>query len=175
MSHDWEKRFLSVIDKHEPFCQRKVRNCHAPYIDKDLRHKMVLRDLHKKRFKTSRNTDEWQKFKKLRNEVNSLKSLKKRSHYLQKLEESRGDVKGTWEVNGALGKKPKSATINALNVNGKEIFDPKEIAHELNSYFCSTAKRVQSEDPAVNKMDATPNFEFFIKNYQKPAIRFDLN
>ena len=26
MSHDWEKRFLSVLDKHAPFCQRKVRN-----------------------------------------------------------------------------------------------------------------------------------------------------
>ena len=95
MSHDWEKRFLSVLDKHAPFCQRKVRNCHAPYIDKDLRHKMFLRDLHKKRFNASRNTDDWQKFKKIRNEVNSLNSLKKRSHYSQKLEESRGDIKGT--------------------------------------------------------------------------------
>ena len=47
MSLDWEKRFLSVLDKHAPFCQRKVRTCHVPYIDKDLRHKMFLRDLHK--------------------------------------------------------------------------------------------------------------------------------
>ena len=42
----------------------------------------------------------------------------------------RGDIKGTWEVlNSALGKKSKSATINALNVKGKEISDPKEIAN----------------------------------------------
>ena len=47
MSLDWKKRFLSVLDKHAPFCQRKVRNCHAPYKDKDLRHKMFLPDLHK--------------------------------------------------------------------------------------------------------------------------------
>ena len=32
MSLDLEKRFLSVLDKHAPFCQRKVRNCHAPYL-----------------------------------------------------------------------------------------------------------------------------------------------
>ena len=173
MSHDWEKRFLSVLDKHAPFCQRKVRDCHAPYIDKDLRHKMFLRDLHKKRFSAPRNTDDWQKFNKLRNEVNSLKSLKKRSHYSQTLEESRGDIKGTWEVlNSALGKKSKSATINVLNVNGKEISDPKEIANELNSYFCSTAKRVQSEDPAINRMGATSNFEFFIKKLPKPCNTF---
>ena len=107
-----------------------------------------------------------------------MKSLKKRSHYSQKLEESRGDIKGTWDaLNNALGKKPKSATINALNVNGKEISDPKEfeIANELNSYFCSTVKRVQNEDPAINRMGATPNFEFSLKNYQKPAILFDLS
>ena len=169
MSHDREKRFLSVLDKHAPFCQRKVRNYHAPYIDKDLRHKMFLRDLHKNRFNASRNTDDWQKFKKLRNEVNSLKSLKKHSHYSQKLEESRGDIKGTWEVlNSALGKKSKSATINALNVKGKEISDPK-IANELNSYFCSTVKR---KDPAINKMGATPNFEFFIKKLLKACNTF---
>ena len=65
MSLDWEKIFLSVSDKHAPFCQRKVRNCHAPYIDKYLRHKMFLRDLQKKCFNASRNTDDLQKFKSL--------------------------------------------------------------------------------------------------------------
>ena len=173
MSHDWEKTFLSVSDKHAPFCQRKVINCHGSYIDKDLRHKMFLQDLHKKRFNAFINTDDWQKFKKLRNEVNSLQSLKRCSHYSQRLQESRGDIEGTWEVlNSALGKKPKSATINGLNVNGKEISDPKEIANELNSYFCNTMKRVQSEDPAINRMGATPNFEFFIKKLPKTCNIF---
>ena len=131
--------------------------------------------MHKKRFNASRNTEDWQKFKKLRNEVNSLKSLKKHSHYSHKLEESRGDIKGAWEVlNSALGKKPKSTTINALNVNGKEISDSKEIANELNSYFCSTAKRVQSEDPAINRMGASPNFEFFIKKSTKRLQYFSI-
>ena len=53
---------------------------------------MFLRDLFKKRFNKSRNTDDWQKFTKLRNEVNSLKHVKKRAFYTQKLEETRGDI-----------------------------------------------------------------------------------
>ena len=57
-------------------------------------------------------------------------------------------------------------------MNGKEISDPKKIANELNSYFCSTAKRVQSEDPAINRMGATPNFEFFIKKLPKSLNTF---
>ena len=47
ISCEWESKFLSVLDKHAPFRQRKVRNSHPAYIDKDLRHKMFLPDLHK--------------------------------------------------------------------------------------------------------------------------------
>ena len=86
MSLDWEKRFLSVLDKHAPFCQRKVRNCHAPYIDKDLRHKMFLRDLHKKRFDAFRNTDDSQKFKNFSGNVRiTRRNLKNRNGILRGL------------------------------------------------------------------------------------------
>ena len=57
-------------------------------------------------------------------------------------------------------------------MNGKEISDPKEIANELKSYFCRTARRVQSEDRAINRMGATPNFEFFIKKLPKARNTF---
>ena len=98
ISCEWKSKFLSVLDKHVPFRQRKVRNSHPAYIDKDLRHKMFLRDLHKKRFNASRNPDDWFRLKKLRNEVNSLKHIKKRTFYTQKVNETRGDIKGTWKV-----------------------------------------------------------------------------
>ena len=69
----------------------------------------------KKRLNMSRNTNDLQKFTKLRNEVNSLKHVKKRAFYTQKLDETRGDIKGTWKVlNNAMGKKSKSTKINSL-------------------------------------------------------------
>ena len=49
MSLDWEQKFLSILDRHAPYRQRKIKNSYAAYIDKDLRHKMFLRDLFKKR------------------------------------------------------------------------------------------------------------------------------
>ena len=97
ISCEWESKFLFVLDKHAPFRQRKVRNSHPTYIDKDLRHKMFLQDLHKKRFNASRNPDDWLRFKKLRNEVNSLKHIKKCTFYTQKVNETRGGYKGNLE------------------------------------------------------------------------------
>ena len=59
------------------------------------------------------------------------------------------DVRSTWKVlNMALG--IKSKTTNTINVKGKEISDPKEIANALNSHFCTTAKRVwEQSDNAI--------------------------
>ena len=44
MSLQWEREFIRVLDNHAPIRQRKVRNSYAPYIDRDLKHKMLLRD-----------------------------------------------------------------------------------------------------------------------------------
>ena len=59
MSLEWEKEFIRVLDKHAPIRQRKVRNSYAPYIDKELKHKMFMRDLYKKRFSKTKNADDW--------------------------------------------------------------------------------------------------------------------
>ena len=172
-SCEWESKFLSVLDKHAPFRQRKVRNSHPAYIDKDLRHKMFLRDLHKKRFNASRNPDDWLRLKKLRNEVNSLKHIKKRTFYTQKVNETRGDIKGTWKaLNSALGKKTKSATINSLKIKGKDLSNPMEIANELNNYFCDTARCIRSEDPALKSNENSPSFDAFIRKIPKTSKNF---
>ena len=80
---------------------------------------MFLRDLFIKRCNKSRNTDDWQKFTKLRNEVNSLKHVKKRAFYTQKLDETGGDIIGTWKVlSYAMGKKSKSAKVTHRKYTG---------------------------------------------------------
>ena len=112
MSLEFERKFLSILDRHAPYRQRKVKNSYAAYIDKDLRHKMFLRDLFKKQFNKSRNSDDWQKFTKLGNEVNSLKHVKKRAFYTQKIDKTRGDIKGTWKVlTNAMAKKPNQQKL----------------------------------------------------------------
>ena len=79
MPTKFEDQFIAILDKHAPLRERKVKNFYAPYIDHELRHKMFLRDLHKKRFNKSRNPDDWARFKKLRNEINSMRMKRKKN------------------------------------------------------------------------------------------------
>ena len=135
---------------------------------------MFLRDLHKKHFNKSRNPDDWARFKKLSNEINSMRMKKKTEYFSKKLQENRGDVKGTWRVlNMALGKKSKTTTFNSIKDKGKEITDPQEIANALNEHFCSTAKRIQNEAESSNSLkhdDIT--FESFITKLPKEHDTF---
>ena len=63
-----------------------------------------------------------------------------REYFNKKLNEHKGDIKGTWKVlNMALGKRSKTTNFTTIKVNKKEISDPKEIGNTLNNHFCTTA------------------------------------
>ena len=42
MSTKFEDQFITILDKHAPLRERKVKNSYAPYIDHELRHKMFF-------------------------------------------------------------------------------------------------------------------------------------
>ena len=60
MSSEFENCFVTILDKHAPLRQHKVRNTYAPYIDHELRHKMFLRDFYKKQFNKTKNPEQFQ-------------------------------------------------------------------------------------------------------------------
>ena len=175
MSLEWEKQFISILDWHAPYRQRNVRNTYAPYIDKDLMYKMFLRDLYKNRFNKSKSHEDCKQFQQLRNAVNREKPKKKREYFSKKLNENRGDIKGTWKtLNMALGKKSKSSTYNSIRVNAEDICNKKKIADELDHHFSTTAKRVLEEFPSSLSGDINLSFENYITNMPKPSKQFYL-
>ena len=166
MSLEWEKEFIRVLDKHSPIRQRKVRNSYAPYIDKELKHKMFMRDFYKKRFSTTKNADDWKFYQDFRNTANVEKRKKKKAFYSHKLDESKNDIKSTWKLlNMAIGTKSKTTKINSLTFDGKILKDPKEIADKLNLYFCTTARQVQEETFAGD--DDIPSFNSYLTKVSK--------
>ena len=106
MSELWLDQFTDIPDQTAPFKQRKVKNSYAPYIDKDLRQTMLLRDFYKKKHTKFKDPSDWSAYKKLRNEANSKIKSKRKSYFSQKLEESKGNIKDTWKIlNTAIGQK----------------------------------------------------------------------
>ena len=79
----------------------------------ELRHKMFLRDLYKKRFNEYKDPEDWQKFKEFRNAVNKERPKKKQLFFTEKLYEVRDNIKDIWKVlNMAMGNKLKATNIN---------------------------------------------------------------
>ena len=118
MSLEWEKEFIRVLDKHAPIRQRKVRNSYAPYIDKELKHKMFMRDFYKKRFSKTKDADNWKFYQDFGNTANVEKRKKKKAFYSHKLDESKNDIKSTWKLlNMAIEAKSKTTKINSFTIN----------------------------------------------------------
>ena len=106
MSLQWEREFIRVLDNHAPIRQRKVQNSYAPYIDRDLKHNMFLRDFYKQRFNKTKNPEDWKLFQTFRNITNVEKCQKKKTFYSDKLNESKNDMTSTWKLlNTAIGTK----------------------------------------------------------------------
>ena len=84
MSSEFENCFVTILDKHAPLRQHKVRNTYASYIDHELRHKMFLRDFYKKQFnKTKKTPDTWKQFQQLRNKINRERQKRRLSFSLE--------------------------------------------------------------------------------------------
>ena len=70
----------------------------------------------------------------------------------QKITVEEGNMKATWQIiNQPLNKRPKSTSINNLNVDGREILQRDAIANSMNKYLCSIGNDL------VNKTPYTPN------------------
>ena len=126
-----------------------------------------------KRFNKSKSHEDWKQFQQPRNAVNREKPNKKSEYFSKKLNESRGNIKGTWKtLNMALSKKSKSSTYNSIKVNGEDICNKQKIADELNHHFSTTAKSILEEFPSSLSGDINLSFENYITNMPKPLKQF---
>ena len=117
MFFEWEKLFISILDKHAPIRQHKVRNKYVPHINAELKRKMTQRDFYKRKHRSSKDPQDWQEYKKLRNIVNREIDKAKKDYFMHKISETKNDVKATWKVlNSALGRQSKTTSIQQLRV-----------------------------------------------------------
>ena len=134
---------------------------------------MFLRDFYKSRYKKTNDPEDWKQFQHFRNKINTERRKKKTEYFNKKLNEHKGDIKGTWKVlNMALGKRSKTTNSTTIKVNKKEISDPKEIGNALNNHVCTTADRVLEESRKQNP-NTVPEFECFITKLNKPTKLFN--
>ena len=144
---EWERNFVNISDKLASFKHRNVRNNYAPYIYHELRQKMFVRDLCKKKHSKYGSANDWITYKNLKNEVNVMIKSKGKFYFSQKLHEVKGDSKERWRVlNSALGSRSKTTDINSLKTdNNNEVTCHKDIANILNTHSATVLDKVLQE------------------------------
>ena len=183
LTHDWE--FLSMGDvstAYETFMDVLMRciNRIMPLQTKSLRADKVRREpwftrgIQKSRSKLDklyadylqkgRGTYAHDKYVRYRNVYNAVKRAAREKHYNDLFEQHANDPKETWGIiNKVLGNKKKGDTrIKNLNVDGRGVSDPVQIAQHLAEYFVN----VGSAQAASIQGTQQYNFE----QYMAPAL-----
>jgi sarcosine oxidase/L-pipecolate oxidase len=143
---NWNTFFRNNLDKYFPVRRKRIRQKSHPWLDSSILRLMRRRDyVHKPALRLS-DSDTWELYKQLRNQVTSKLRKQRRDFFKHRLNEQRGNPKEFWKtLRLVLPKKNKSTCINDLVVENNEIIDPKQITNALNSHFVGIGNSVLSE------------------------------
>ena len=127
--------FSSLIDKHAPYREIRLSEKFCPWISTDLKYLIRRRDQLKQAAVRNNSMSLMMTYRNVRNQVTTLNRQLKKQYFAQKITKEEGNMKATWQiVNQFLNKRSKSASINSLNVEGREILQKDLIANSMNKY-----------------------------------------
>ena len=159
--------FTSLFEKHFPLIEKVIypdKN-KLPYITPELK------SLIKNKNKLQRLAAKWpltynEKFKTLRNLVNSKLRIAKFQYYKNKLSGCVGDARGTWEViNKVMKRKTGNNTndIPCIDNNDVLLTDSLDIANAFNAHF-STIATTLSDKIIDNNLDPLTYLDYRNEN-----------
>ena len=117
-----------------------------PYISSEI--KQLIKEKHKMQRLCNRFPLTYgERYKSLRNRVNSVIKTAKSRYYKEQFDSNKGDSLQSWKViNDALGRNSKcSKNSDSLLVGDSIVTDPKEIADCFNFYFSNIGKNLASK------------------------------
>ena len=116
-----------------------------PYINDNIKAALKLKHKLQKLF-NKRPISYGDQYRAARNKVNSLIKAAKANYFKDKLKQTEGDAKGTWEViNTLMGRKSKPGSTDSLSVDGEDISDKDRISQCFNKYFSCVGSDLASK------------------------------
>ena len=125
--------FLNTLNKHAPMKYAKIKGRPHKFIGKEIKELMKIRDRHLESFRKSKNSEDWNRYKQLRNTV-KISIKKAESEYVcSQIEKNKDNSKSMWKViRGCL---PSKETTKPSYRK-----DPELAAEEFNNFFISVGK-----------------------------------
>ena len=159
--NDVNKAYKSFIDKlthyynkNVPLVQNKqhkndIRN---PWITRGILRSIKKRNKLYKLYISNPSKQNLDKYKKYRNNLNSVIRSSKKMYYSKELENVEGNLNATWNVINKLINRDKTHNnIDNLIIENKEITQPAEIAQAFNNFFTNIGPDLASKISSDNK------------------------
>ena len=126
--------FINTLDKHAPIKHIRIKGRLNQFINKELKCTMKLRDKKLRMFRLSRNAEDWDVYRQLRNSIKTSLRAAESNFVRNQIEEYKGNnSRSMWKViRGCLPSKDSEKPVYQK--------DHKKLANEFNEYFASVGK-----------------------------------
>jgi hypothetical protein len=135
------KVFQETAGKHAPIkeSERRHTTTDIPWYTPELKNKINLKNEILRDWYMYRDDEDYKVVKKMKNEINHLKTKLKKQYYKEKFQQCEGDSKKTWRI-------LKEITRTDIN---KETTEPenmnKEKANKFNKFFATVGTEIQKK------------------------------
>ena len=156
----FENRLLKVIEKHAPLRKKRIRKLESPWMTEEIIVLIRSRNCQKARAIVSKNEDDWNVFRRLRNQI-TMKIRKAKAAFITKsVVESTGNSGKVWKSLKRLMPVKSTDEIKCIEKDSKELRNKKDIANAFNSFFVEIGPSLQEKSSFVDKQ-----FEEYIRKY----------
>ena len=161
------KVYNSILNIHAPIKIIQNRTNYVPYVSNDIKTLMGERDQQKILAAGSGKTEDFNKYKRLRNKVVSMMRGAELKYYQEKFNDpsmSSGDAwKNAYQILGSS----KSSFPSQIIINNKLFSKPIEMATEMNQFFLNKIQKLKSENEKdIDYDEATEELLEFLSTKQ---------
>ena len=129
-------------------CLSCVSKC--PYIDEELSKLIRQKEQIYRKYKKEKSTENWNKFKVIRNQVAHLQKKKKRDFIKDRVKEGVSS-KPLWDFSISLLGWNKKQGINEIEINGTLTKDKAKQAAGFNKFFLKKIQTIYVKNPPTDK------------------------
>jgi hypothetical protein len=167
----WKKLFLEVLNSHIPLRKLRVRRKSLPWVDEHIRELMKKRTHLQKLAKKTKQEEDWDLYRQMRNKVFSEMRQAKRKYFEKIGHEAKGKPRKIWQELSRLTGSGRKDVVEVKTVDGV-ISDNSRILDEFSKYFDSIVGVENGNvdvDAAVRKIPRC-NYQFCFRKIESDEV-----
>eukprot|EP00795_Rhopilema_esculentum_P010458 gene10458-19168_t len=143
----FNETLTQCIDKHAPFVKKRIKGRLCPWLSKELKQEMNIRDQLLRKARRSNTELDWSTYKRSRNRVNNLVKSNKARYNKELLRDNADSAEKFWSAIKKIypTKETSTTTTSMIEVNGQKMTDTNEIANAFSKHFATVANALKAK------------------------------